>query len=77
MPLLEIPETAATICAVITGVLNAELSGALNQWANLKPPTVPTADEDGHRNGPDEDHVFRLVLDTLITGLEGQHPADP
>ncbi|MFF0291766.1 TetR/AcrR family transcriptional regulator [Streptomyces sp. NPDC005262] len=77
VPLPEIPETAALVCAVVTGVLTAELNGALHQWANLKPPTLSTADEDGHANpGPDEDRVFRLVLDTLITGLESRLAAD-
>ncbi|MFF4962896.1 TetR/AcrR family transcriptional regulator [Streptomyces sp. NPDC001222] len=73
VPLAEIPETAALVCAVVTGVLTAELNGALQQWANIKPPTVPTVDDNGHTNpGPDEDRVFRLVLDTVITGLESR-----
>jgi AcrR family transcriptional regulator len=77
VPLPEIPETAAAVSAVVTGVLTAELNGALHQWANIKPPTVPTADEKGHTNpGPDEDRIFRLVLDTIITGLESRLTAD-
>ncbi|MGV9562516.1 TetR/AcrR family transcriptional regulator [Streptomyces sp. NPDC003480] len=77
VPLAQIPEVSAVLCAVVTGVLTAELNGALHQWANLKPPTVRTAGENGYTNpDPDEDRVFRLVLDTIITGLESRLTAD-
>ncbi|MFF1569914.1 TetR/AcrR family transcriptional regulator [Streptomyces sp. NPDC058293] len=77
VPLSKIPETAALVCAVITGVLTAELNGALRQWSNLGP-TATAAGEDGPTDaGPDEDRMFRLVLDTLITGLESRLTADP
>jgi AcrR family transcriptional regulator len=77
VPLSEIPETSAAVSAVVTGVLTAELNGALRQWANIKPASVPTADENGHTNpGPDEDRIFRLVLDTIITGLESRLAAE-
>lgn len=40
VPHSELPQIAALVCAVITGVLTAELNGALHQWSNLKPPIV-------------------------------------
>ncbi len=68
----EIPQIAAVMCAVVIGVLTAELNGALHQWSNLRPAAL-AADDDGPTDaGPDEDRMFRLVLDTLITGLEGR-----
>ncbi|MFK0284416.1 TetR/AcrR family transcriptional regulator [Streptomyces sp. NPDC090499] len=71
----EVPETAALMVAVVVGVLGAELNGSLQQWASLKPPgAVVGADgvTDADRARPDRDHMFRLVIDTLITGLEGR-----
>jgi AcrR family transcriptional regulator len=74
VPHSELPQIAALVCAVITGVLTAELNGALHQWSSLKPPTVG---EDGLPHpGHDENRVFRLALDTLITGLESRLAAD-
>ncbi|WP_227025818.1 TetR/AcrR family transcriptional regulator [Streptomyces fodineus] len=69
----EVPEIAALMVAVVIGVLGAELNGSLQQWASLKP-SAADADEvtDAGRSGPDQDHMFRLVIDTLITGLEGR-----
>ncbi|MFJ9712683.1 TetR/AcrR family transcriptional regulator [Streptomyces sp. NPDC101234] len=71
----EVPEIAALMVAVVVGVLGAELNGSLQQWASLKFPGA-AADEgettDADRAGPDQDHMFRLVIDTLITGLEGR-----
>ncbi|MET9089909.1 TetR family transcriptional regulator [Streptomyces sp. NPDC004237] len=69
----EVPEIAALMVAVVVGVLSAELNGSLQQWATLKLPGVaPDASEPAvvDRPGPDQDHMFRLVMDTLITGLE-------
>lgn len=71
----DVPETAALMVAVVIGVLGAELNGSLRQWASLKPPgAADGVDEatDADRAGPDQDHMFRLVIDTLITGLEGR-----
>ncbi|MFK0150908.1 TetR/AcrR family transcriptional regulator [Streptomyces sp. NPDC090493] len=71
----EVPETAALMVAVVVGVLGAELNGSLQQWASLKPPgAVVGADgvTAADRARPDRDHMFRLVIDTLITGLEGR-----
>ncbi|MFF7755900.1 TetR/AcrR family transcriptional regulator [Streptomyces sp. NPDC007971] len=75
----EVPEIAALMVAVVVGVLSAELNGSLQQWATLKPPGV--ARDAGEatvadRPGPDRDHMFRLVMDTLITGLEVRFAAD-
>jgi AcrR family transcriptional regulator len=76
VPLSEIPETAALVCAVVTGVLTAELNGALHQWSNLEP-TAPVAGEDRAADaGPEEDRMFRLVLDTIITGLDSRLTTD-
>jgi AcrR family transcriptional regulator len=86
VPRSKAPEIAALIAAVVVGVLTAELNGSLHQWANLKP-HGPEADEDGAADahpgstgaapeGPDQDHMFRLVMDTLITGLESRFTGD-
>ena len=54
----------------MNGVLTAELTGALHRWSSLNPPSVG---EDGLAPpGRDENRVFRLALDTIIMGLEGQ-----
>lgn len=51
-----------------SGVLSAELNVALRQWSILNP---PAPDEYGlARPSHDEVDVFRLALDTIITGLE-------
>nr|WTB28506.1 TetR family transcriptional regulator [Streptomyces sp. NBC_00830] len=75
VPSSEIQQIAALVCAVVIGVLIAELNGALHQWSNLKP-TAPASGadgEDGPPDGaPDADRMFRLVLDTIITGLESR-----
>ncbi|WP_258055817.1 TetR/AcrR family transcriptional regulator [Streptomyces sp. Ru62] len=87
VPRSKAPEIAALIAAVVVGVLAAELNGALRQWSTLKP-HGPEADEDGAADahpgstsaapeGPDQDHMFRLVMDTLITGLESRLAGDP
>ncbi|MGW0630837.1 TetR/AcrR family transcriptional regulator [Streptomyces sp. NPDC002758] len=76
VPQSEIPQIAAVMCAVVIGVLTAELNGALHQWSHLKP-TALAASEDGPTDAsPDGDRMFRLVLDTIITGLEGRLAAD-
>ncbi|MGW3730481.1 TetR/AcrR family transcriptional regulator [Streptomyces sp. NPDC000851] len=69
VPHPEIPQTAALVCAVVTGVLTAELNGSLHQWANLRP-TAPAAENEPPTVDPDQDHMFRLALDTIIMGLE-------
>ncbi|MGW5326653.1 TetR/AcrR family transcriptional regulator [Streptomyces sp. NPDC004014] len=82
VPRAEVSEIAALMVAVVIGVLTAELNGALHQWSTLRP-HGPEAGEDGAADadpgstgaapeGPDQDHMFRLVMDTLITGLENR-----
>ncbi|MFR9788135.1 TetR/AcrR family transcriptional regulator [Streptomyces sp. MB22_4] len=82
VPEPEIVEVAALTVAVVLGVLGAELNGSLQQWASLKPPG-PDVGEAGPMDagpgggearpeGPDQDRMFRLVMDTLITGLESR-----
>lgn len=83
VPRSEVSEIAALMVAVVIGVLAAELNGALHQWSTLKPPGFDDG-EDGDRadsadtapEGPDQDHMFRLVMDTLITGLESRLTGD-
>ncbi|MBL1083967.1 TetR/AcrR family transcriptional regulator [Streptomyces actinomycinicus] len=79
VPRSEVSEIAALMVAVVVGVLAAELNGALHQWSTLKPPGFDDGgDGDGADSadtaveGPDQDHMFRLVMDTLITGLESR-----
>ncbi|MEV7977630.1 TetR/AcrR family transcriptional regulator [Streptomyces sp. NPDC086519] len=78
----EVTEIAALMVAVVVGVLSAELNGSLQQWASLKAPgpdageVGPTDADPGPgeagQEGPDQDRMFRLVMDTLITGLESR-----
>ncbi|WP_234335788.1 TetR/AcrR family transcriptional regulator [Streptomyces sp. NRRL S-1022] len=82
VPRSEVSEVAALMVAVVIGVLAAELNGSLHQWSTLKPPGFDEGEDgDGEAEpysadvvpaGPDQDHMFRLVMDTLITGLEGR-----
>ncbi|MFF5279769.1 TetR/AcrR family transcriptional regulator [Streptomyces sp. NPDC000133] len=75
VPPSEIQQIAALMCAVVIGVLIAELNGALHQWSNLKPSTPASGEHSEDRppgGAPDEDRMFRLVLDTIITGLESR-----
>ncbi|MGW6099820.1 TetR/AcrR family transcriptional regulator [Streptomyces sp. NPDC055157] len=79
VPPSELQQIAALMCAVVIGVLIAELNGALHQWSNLKPTALASGEdgEDGPPDGaPDEDRMFRLVLDTIITGLESRLTAN-
>ncbi|MGW7540430.1 TetR/AcrR family transcriptional regulator [Streptomyces sp. NPDC054770] len=75
VPEPEVPEVAALVVSVVIGVLTAELNGSLHQWASLKPPGL-AADEDESTDagpsGPVQDRRFRLVVDTLIAGLESR-----
>ncbi|MFE2069229.1 TetR/AcrR family transcriptional regulator [Streptomyces sp. NPDC059467] len=79
VPRSDVSEAAALIVAVAVGVLTAELNGSLHQWANLKPPGLAAdGDEpvDVRPADPDQDRRFRLVMDTLIAGLESRLAAD-
>jgi len=70
VPRSELPQFTALVGFAMNGVLTAELTGALHRWSSLNPPSVG---EDGPTPpGRDEDRVFRLALDTIIMGLEGQ-----
>ena len=70
VPHSELPHFTALVGVVITGVLTAELNGALHRWSSLKPPSVG---EDGPTpTGRDENRVFHMALDTIIMGLESQ-----
>ncbi|MFF7979694.1 TetR/AcrR family transcriptional regulator [Streptomyces sp. NPDC007901] len=74
----EVPEIAALMVAVVVGVLSAELNGSLQQWASLQPPGIAAGTDEAplaDRAGSDQDRMFRLVIDTLITGLEGRFAA--
>ncbi|WP_234342589.1 TetR/AcrR family transcriptional regulator [Streptomyces sp. NRRL B-3648] len=82
VPRSEVSEVAALMVAVVIGVLAAELNGSLHQWSTLKPPGFDDGEDgDGEAEpysadvvsgAPDQDHMFRLVMDTLITGLESR-----
>ncbi|MEV5753050.1 TetR family transcriptional regulator [Actinoallomurus sp. NPDC052308] len=72
MPRSEIPQTAALLCAAVIGVLTAELNGALHRWSHLTPTDLTVGEDEPTDAGPDEDRMFRLLLDTIITGLEIQ-----
>ncbi|MEU2777729.1 TetR family transcriptional regulator [Streptomyces sp. NPDC007162] len=86
VPRSEVSEIAALMVAVVIGVLAAELNGSLHQWSTLKPPGLDDGEDgDGGADpdsvdvvpeGPDQDHMFRLVMDTLITGLESRLTGD-
>ncbi|MFF7754720.1 TetR/AcrR family transcriptional regulator [Streptomyces sp. NPDC007971] len=79
VPESEVSEAAALVVAVVVGVLAAELNGSLHQWASLKPPGLAAgADEStaADPSGPVQDRRFRMVMDTLITGLESRLAAE-
>ncbi|MFF9767882.1 TetR/AcrR family transcriptional regulator [Streptomyces sp. NPDC014636] len=86
VPQSEVSEIAALMVAVVIGVLAAELNGSLHQWSTLRPPGFDDGEDgDGGADpdsadiapeGPDQDHMFRLVMDTLITGLESRLTGD-
>ncbi|MGW2239984.1 TetR/AcrR family transcriptional regulator [Streptomyces sp. NPDC001759] len=81
VPQSKVSEIAALMVAVVVGVLSAELNGSLHQWANLSPPGPDTGKSgaadtesaaDAAPEGPEQAHMFRLVMDTLIMGLESR-----
>ncbi|MFC8089220.1 TetR/AcrR family transcriptional regulator [Streptomyces sp. NPDC057301] len=74
LPPPEIPRVAATLCAVFTGLLVSELTGALQRWTTLPP--APAGDgEEAPAPSPDEiDAMFSRALDGTIAGVES-HPA--
>ncbi|WP_245883565.1 TetR/AcrR family transcriptional regulator [Streptomyces hyaluromycini] len=79
VPESEVSEAAALVVAVVVGVLAAELNGSLQQWASLKPPGLVAGEDESTEAdpaGPVQDRRFRLVMDTLIAGLESRLAAD-
>ncbi|MGW2965141.1 TetR/AcrR family transcriptional regulator [Streptomyces sp. NPDC001220] len=76
VPQSDVPQLAALVCAVVIGVMIAELNGALDRWSNLRS-AAPASAEGGPTNeGFAEDLMFRLVLDTIISGMESRLAAD-
>ncbi|MFG2948437.1 TetR/AcrR family transcriptional regulator [Streptomyces adustus] len=72
LPEPEIPRTAATLCAVFTGLLVGELTGALQRWSTL-PPAPADPDEEAP-SPPSKDMIdtmFSCALDAAIVGVEG------
>jgi hypothetical protein len=87
VPQSEVSKIAALLVAVVIGVLAAELNGSLRRWSTLEPrgfggredgagDTAPYS-ADVAPQGPDQDHMFRLMMDTLIAGLESRREATP
>ncbi|MEU5547650.1 TetR family transcriptional regulator [Streptomyces sioyaensis] len=73
VPEREIPRVSAVLCAVFSGLLVAELNGALRRWAALSP--TPTGAEEAQAPEAaqaDVDAMFGLALDAAIAGMESQ-----
>ncbi|MGW0207106.1 hypothetical protein ACWDZ8_15285 [Streptomyces sp. NPDC003233] len=72
LPAPEIPRVAATLCAVFTGLLYGEVTGALQRWSTL---SAASADPDGEGSPPLTkdmvDGMFNCALDAAIVGVEG------
>ncbi|MFF5479560.1 TetR/AcrR family transcriptional regulator [Streptomyces sp. NPDC012935] len=75
LPTSEVPRVAGTLCAVFTGLLGGELTGALQRWSRLPPaPTGPGGDDAPPLPEAALDAMFGWAVDAVITGVEG-HPA--
>ncbi|MFI9612095.1 TetR/AcrR family transcriptional regulator [Streptomyces sp. NPDC052023] len=73
LPASEIPRVAATLCAVFTGLLLSELTGALQRWTTLPPAPAGSDREDAPPPAKDVvDAMFSYALDATIAGLESQ-----
>ncbi|MEU9149087.1 TetR/AcrR family transcriptional regulator [Streptomyces sp. NPDC048417] len=71
LPASEIPRVAASLCAVFTGLLVSELTGALQRWTTLPPAPAGPDGEDAHSPAKDViDAMFNCALDATIVGLE-------
>ncbi|MFE3410993.1 TetR/AcrR family transcriptional regulator [Streptomyces mirabilis] len=71
LPTSEIPRVAASLCAVFTGLLVSELTGALQRWTTLPP--APAGPDGGDFPSPAKDVIdamFNCALDATIVGLE-------
>ncbi|MEV6118435.1 TetR family transcriptional regulator [Streptomyces sp. NPDC052109] len=68
LPVPEIRRVAATLCAVFTGLLVSELTGALERWTTLP----PASDGEDSLPLPDDrvDTMFSCALDAAIVGVE-------
>ncbi|WP_367218062.1 TetR/AcrR family transcriptional regulator [Streptomyces cinereoruber] len=86
VPQSEVSKIAALLVAAVIGVLSAELNGSLHRWSSLRPRGFDGF-EDGAGDadpdsadvapyGPDQEHMFRLMMDTLIAGLESRFHND-
>ncbi|MFD6550226.1 TetR/AcrR family transcriptional regulator [Streptomyces sp. NPDC058398] len=75
LPASEIPRVAATLCAVFTGLLANELTGALQRWTTLPPAPAGPDGEDAPAPSKDViDTMYGCALDAAIAGVES-HPA--
>jgi AcrR family transcriptional regulator len=71
LPASEIPRVAASLCAIFTGLLVSELTGALQRWTTLPPAPVGPDGEDAPSPAGDViDSMFNCALDATIVGLE-------
>ncbi|MEU2863661.1 TetR/AcrR family transcriptional regulator [Streptomyces mirabilis] len=71
LPASEIPRVAASLCAVFTGLLVSELTGALQRWTTLPPAPAGPDGEDAPSPAKDViDAMFNCALDATIVGLE-------
>lgn len=59
-----IPHVRSLLCAIVFGVLHAELNGALRQWSIL----ASAVDEGA--SAPDMDHLWGMALDVVIAVVE-------
>ncbi|MGW6755003.1 TetR/AcrR family transcriptional regulator [Streptomyces sp. NPDC055817] len=70
LPASEIPRVAASLCAVFTGLLVSELTGALHRWTTLPPAPAPDG-KDAPAPAKDViDVMFNCALDATIVGVE-------
>ncbi|MGW3177060.1 hypothetical protein [Streptomyces sp. NPDC001153] len=71
LPESEIPRTAATLCAVFTGLLVSELTGALQRWSTLPPaPAGPDGEDPPPPSKDMIDTMFGCALTAAIVGVE-------
>ncbi|MFC8010023.1 TetR/AcrR family transcriptional regulator [Streptomyces cinereoruber] len=86
VPQSEVSKVAALLVAAVIGVLSAELNGSLHRWSSLQPRGFDGFEDgagdadpdsaDAAPYGPDQEHMFRLMMDTLIAGLENRFHND-
>lgn len=70
VPHSEFPQIAALVCAVITGVLSAELNGALRQWSSLKPPLSAKTDSPGRATTKSRSSAWRWTRSSRAWKVE-------